>query len=145
MDFGCGPGYFALPMAQLAGESGKVIAVDIQEEMLSILRTRAEDAGLSNRIRIHRSRPDSLAIADPVPVAFALAYHVLHEAGNQERILGEIAGLLKKDGLLLIAEPRYVVNQSEFKVTVGNAVQAGLIEGGSPRIWLSRTALLRKS
>lgn len=34
LDLGCGPGFFTLEMANLVGESGKVVAADLQEEML---------------------------------------------------------------------------------------------------------------
>lgn len=34
LDFGCGPGYFTIAMAQMVGTSGWVIAVDLQEGML---------------------------------------------------------------------------------------------------------------
>ncbi len=30
LDVGCGPGFFTLPMAQLVGSSGRVIAADLQ-------------------------------------------------------------------------------------------------------------------
>ena len=36
MDIGCGPGFFTLPMAELTGKDGLVIAVDIQDEMLKM-------------------------------------------------------------------------------------------------------------
>jgi ubiquinone/menaquinone biosynthesis C-methylase UbiE len=113
--------------------------------MLSILRKRASEMGLSTRIRLHRSLPDSLALTDSPPVAFVLAYHVLHETGNQEQVLGELAEVLQKGGLLLIAEPFFIVTKSEFRRTVDHAVRAGLTVTGSPCIFLSRTSLLRKS
>ena len=53
IDLGCGPGFFTLPLARMAGETGSVIAVDLQPEMLEQLRQRAERAGLAARIRLH--------------------------------------------------------------------------------------------
>jgi ubiquinone/menaquinone biosynthesis C-methylase UbiE len=50
VDLGCGPGFFTLPLAELVGPEGRVVAVDVQEGMLEIVRTRAEAAGLSSRI-----------------------------------------------------------------------------------------------
>ena len=42
VDLGAGTGYFTFPMAQ-AVTKGKVLAVDIQPQMLSIIRSRVEN------------------------------------------------------------------------------------------------------
>src|SRR5271166_5771895 len=60
---GPGMGFFTLPLAQLIGERGKVIAVDIQLRMLNTLRRRAAKAGLAQRIRAREALPDSLGIS----------------------------------------------------------------------------------
>jgi SAM-dependent methyltransferase len=46
VDIGCGMGCFTLGLAKLVGPGGKVIAVDLQEEMLAALGRRARKAGL---------------------------------------------------------------------------------------------------
>ena len=46
LDVGCGPGAFSIAMAKMVGELGKVIAVDVQEEMLQIVREKAAQRGL---------------------------------------------------------------------------------------------------
>ena len=38
LDFGCGPGFFTREFAKRVGDTGMVLAVDVQEEMLRILR-----------------------------------------------------------------------------------------------------------
>ena len=45
MDVGCGMGLFAIAMAQLVGPAGKVIAVDLQPEMLDVSGKRAAEGG----------------------------------------------------------------------------------------------------
>ena len=47
-DMGCGNGFYTLPLARLAGKRGKVYAVDVQQEMLDMLKHRAEAAKLEN-------------------------------------------------------------------------------------------------
>src|SRR5688572_31090575 len=37
-DLGCGNGFYTLQLAKLTGPDGKVLAVDIQKEMLDLLR-----------------------------------------------------------------------------------------------------------
>lgn len=46
MDVGCGMGLFSMPMARIVGNQGRVIAVDLQQEMFDVLR-RAEQAGVA--------------------------------------------------------------------------------------------------
>ena len=50
MDVGCGMGLFAIAMARLVGPTGKVIAVDLQQQMLDVLGKRALKAGVADRI-----------------------------------------------------------------------------------------------
>ena len=54
MDVGCGMGFNAIGLAKIVGEQGRVIAVDLQPEMLEVLRRRAERAGVAHRIRTHQ-------------------------------------------------------------------------------------------
>jgi ubiquinone/menaquinone biosynthesis C-methylase UbiE len=49
-DFGCGPGGLALELARRVGETGKVIALDINPDFLEITRTLAERENLSGRV-----------------------------------------------------------------------------------------------
>lgn len=44
VDIGCGTGFFTLPAAALAGEAGRVYALDIAPEMLDHLRDRRPPA-----------------------------------------------------------------------------------------------------
>ena len=60
MDVGCGLGYFSIGMAKIVGETGKVIAVDLQQKMLDIMQKRARRAGLQDRIYPHLCQPDDI-------------------------------------------------------------------------------------
>ena len=71
LDFGCGMGLFSLAAARLVGEQGKVIAVDLQPQMLAALGRRAAKAGLQDRIRFHRSEPDRIGLAEPCDLVLA--------------------------------------------------------------------------
>ena len=57
VDLGCGPGFFTLPLAEMVGEAGRVVAVDLQSAMLDKVRTRAERQGLLGRIDLHECPP----------------------------------------------------------------------------------------
>lgn len=88
VDLGAGNGYFSLRMARLVGPTGKVLAVDIQQEMLDLLSERSRKAGIENIVPVLATPIDprlpergvDLAImvdvyhelSDPVPVLAGL-------------------------------------------------------------------------
>ncbi len=72
LDLGCGPGYFTLPLARLVGENGRVAAVDLQAEMLAIVRRRAERQGLLSRLVLCQAEAGKIDL--DLPVDFALAF-----------------------------------------------------------------------
>ncbi len=142
LDLGSGPGMFSLAMARMVGDGGRVISVDIQEEMLQILRQKSEDAGLQSRIHIHKSRPDEIGIGEMVD--FALAFYMVHEVPNKEKFLREVASLLKPGGRFLIVEPKHHVSKPSFEETVEVAIASGLRLVSRPKVFFSMAALLQK-
>jgi ubiquinone/menaquinone biosynthesis C-methylase UbiE len=143
VDIGCGMGYFTLGLARLVGPGGKVIAVDIQEEMFAALGRRARKAGLSDRIVLHRCLPDRLGVEEPAD--FVLAFWMAHEVRDKPRFFGEIFSLLKTGGRLLLIEPKFHVTRNSFGRTVEVCRAAGFRLLGGPAVALSRTVLMEKS
>lgn len=143
MDIGCGMGYFTLAMARLVGPEGRVIAVDLQEQMLQRVKKRAEQAGLGSRIRLHQCGPDSLGIQDAAD--FVLAFWMVHEVRDRAHFLQEVRGLLKPQALFLVVEPKMHVTASNVQRTVELARAAGLEPCGQPRVRLSRAILFKRS
>ena len=108
---GCGVGWFSIPMARMVGDHGTVIAVDLQPQMLDMLRHRAEKAGMADRIRLHHCQQNRLGV--DAEADFALVFAMLHEVPDQSRLLAEIHHCLKDGGKLLLAEPPiHVTGQS---------------------------------
>jgi ubiquinone/menaquinone biosynthesis C-methylase UbiE len=142
LDLGCGPGTFSIAMAKMVGESGKVIAVDIQEEMLQIVRTKAARQGLESRIVTHKSGLDRIGLSEKVD--FALAFYMVHEVPNAEAFLKEISSVLKPKGKLLVVEPKFHVSATAFERTIDIARQAGLSPISEPKIRFSRSKLLSR-
>jgi len=140
LDLGCGSGTFTIAMARMVRDAGKVIAVDVQDEMLQIVRQKAVKEGLDSRIITHKSEPDRIGISDRVD--FALAFYMVHEVPDVKTFLKEIASLLKPKGKLLIVEPLFHVSASSFRSTVDAAKIAGLMPILEPKIRFSRSVLL---
>jgi 2-polyprenyl-3-methyl-5-hydroxy-6-metoxy-1,4-benzoquinol methylase len=139
LDIGPGMGYFSIPLAKMVGEKGKVIAVDVQPEMLSALRKRAKRAGVEQQVITHLSKGDSLGLNTQFD--FVLAFWMVHEVPNHLAFFEEVKSLLKPSGKFLFSEPILHVNQAMFEKTVKTAELAGLVLKEKPKIFLSRSAL----
>jgi ubiquinone/menaquinone biosynthesis C-methylase UbiE len=142
IDLGCGMGFFSRGMAKIVGDAGKVIAVDLQQEMLDITRKRAEKDGVAHRIRFHRAEEDNLNISEQVD--FALAFWMAHEVNDEARFFEQVFSALKPAGAFLIAEPRMHVTQSRFEELLKFAENAGFKINTAPQIRISRAAVLKK-
>jgi FkbM family methyltransferase len=141
LDIGCGPGFFSVEMAQLVGESGRVIAADLQEGMLEKLRNKIQGTELEQRITLHKCPESGIGVSDKVD--FVLAFYVVHEIPNQHEFLAEIRSTLKPDGLVLIVEPPLHVSKRAFEETIGKARDAGLTPVERPRVFLSKAVILK--
>jgi ubiquinone/menaquinone biosynthesis C-methylase UbiE len=143
LDVGPGIGYFTIPMAKLVGDSGRVIAADIQQKMLSAIKKRAEHWGVQQRIALHLSSAASLGV--DIKVDFILAFWMVHEVPDKQRFLAELYSLLKDDGKFLMVEPNIHVTKAKFSQTVHLALKAGFTLGYSPHISLSKSVLFIKT
>ncbi|MBN1211802.1 MAG: methyltransferase domain-containing protein [candidate division Zixibacteria bacterium] len=142
LDFGCGPGFFSIEMARMVGESGRVIAADLQEGMLQILRDKISGTELESRIVLHRCGPDKISVTERVD--FALLFYVVHEIPDKDSFFKEIASILNPKGRVLIVEPPFHVNEKAFAATLDKASASGLTVTGRPKMFLNKCAVLTK-
>ena len=142
LDIGCGMGYFSIELARLTGEKGKVIAADLQPEMLVGLEKRAVHAGLSDRIEPHLCTPDKIGKIEPVEMAFA--FWMVHEVSQRRAFLEEVRELIAYDGILMIVEPVIHVTKTNFEKTVDLCYELGFMEVERPEISMSRAIVFLK-
>jgi ubiquinone/menaquinone biosynthesis C-methylase UbiE len=103
-DLGCGNGFYTLKLAKLVGDKGKVVAVDIQREMLELLKDRAAEEKITNIEPVLGSVVDPKLPAGSVDIV--LLVDVYHEFSNPEEMLTAIRKSLKPTGRLALAEFR---------------------------------------
>jgi ubiquinone/menaquinone biosynthesis C-methylase UbiE len=142
LEVGCGVGYFSIPMARMVGDQGKVIAVDLQQQMLDMLRRRAEKAGMADRIQLHHCQQDRLGV--DVQADFSLVFAMLHEVPDQARLLGEIHSCLRDGGKLLLAEPPIHVTAITFEKEVAVTEEVGFKVVDRPRLRWCHAVVLTK-
>ncbi|MBN2399282.1 MAG: class I SAM-dependent methyltransferase [Candidatus Aminicenantes bacterium] len=143
LDLGCGPGFFTKEMARLVGETGRVVAADLQEGMLAMVRNKMKNSGLAGRVRYHLCQSAATGLAEKFD--FILAFYMFHEVPDQEAFLREIRSLLKPGGMVLIAEPKWHVSEGEFQKSIDRMEQSGFVVQKSPGIFLSRKVCIKMS
>ncbi|MGQ9569474.1 MAG: class I SAM-dependent methyltransferase [Thermodesulfovibrionales bacterium] len=127
LDVKCGMGFFSFPIARFVGKTGKVLCVDLQEKMIKGLIRRAKKAGLSDRIDASVSQKNSLMLNNvAVKIDFALAFALVYEVPDKERLLSEIRNTMKESGKRLITEPKAHVSKADFDRTISIARSVGL-------------------
>jgi len=106
LDMGCGTGMYALAMAEITGDGGRVYAADLWEEGITRLQERIERQGVKNLT------PMLADVSKPLPlpgnsmdlILMATVLHDLKEAGIQDGALAEARRLLKSHGALAVVE-----------------------------------------
>jgi len=142
LDIGCGPGFFTLEIAKMLNSLGKVIAADVQEGMLRIIRGKIKGTALERRIELHKSDYESIGVVEKVD--FVLAFWIVHELRNQEKFFEELSSIVKPTGLIFIVEPRVHVSKRDFNAMLNLIKENGFTMVESPKVFFSRTVVLTK-
>ncbi len=103
-DMGCGNGFHTLKLAEMTGEFGYVAGVDVQPQMLLLLRNRMEESGIENVIPIlgsyHHPRLPKASLD------LVLLVDVYHEFSHPEQMLTAMRESLKPEGRIVLVEYR---------------------------------------
>jgi ubiquinone/menaquinone biosynthesis C-methylase UbiE len=107
LDFGCGYGRYAIPLAEIVGEWGRVYALDKDSEALEALVRKQESAGLNNITVIKTEGELEIGLRDD-SVDVVLLFDVFHSfffphTADRRRLLGEIRRVMKNSAFLSIS------------------------------------------
>ncbi|MCE8422592.1 MAG: methyltransferase domain-containing protein [Candidatus Methanoperedens sp.] len=103
VDLGCGPGTDTIPLAEFIGTTGKVIGVDIDNQMIITANKNAKEAGVADRV-IHKHY-DAMSLPFDSDCFDAcrterLFQHVL----NPEKVLTELVRITRPGGWIVAAD-----------------------------------------
>lgn len=101
-DIGCGIGYFTFPASSVVGLTGKVLAMDISNEMIEQVRERAKLCGVPNIETIKIDEQDFVLPDGSVDIE--IVFFVLHEAQNALQFIFELNRILKPGGKLALID-----------------------------------------
>lgn len=99
-DIGAGSGVFTLPAANIT--RGRVYALDINEEMLSVIDEKAKTENLQNIELVHVEGSHFNLLDHSINVVLLVT--VLHEIDSPKIFLDEVKRVLVKDGKVAIIE-----------------------------------------
>jgi ubiquinone/menaquinone biosynthesis C-methylase UbiE len=110
VDFGCGTGFLALPIAKNILPNGRVLAIDIVPEYLEALKLKAINQNLNYSIVtkcVDLITPEATGLKDSSVEGVVMA-NVLFQNNSQNKatILKEAKRILRSEGFLLIVDWR---------------------------------------
>jgi len=101
LDFGCGPGGYIAPLAELVGPFGRIIALDVNPLAIRAVRRTASRKGIRNIETIESDCSTGLPDND---VDFVLLYDIFHDLTCPDDILRELHRVLKPGGTLSFSD-----------------------------------------
>ena len=106
IDLCCGDGWFTLQIAKIAS---RVVAVDIDANLLDVAKLRLAESGLANSVFIEGNAYD-IAKLVPHPADFVFLANAFHGVPERTRLARGVAGALEANGHFAIvnwhARPR---------------------------------------
>lgn len=103
-DVGAGSGFHAFRMAKQLGDAGRVLAVDVQPEMLKLIEARAKREKVTNVVAVKGMEKDPNLPAASVDLA--LMVDVYHEFRWPYEMTEKLVAALKPGGRLVFVEFR---------------------------------------
>lgn len=113
LDAGCGDGYISIEASKIVGNDGRIFALDVYPESISMVKQEIKSQNLNNMDAILADITDTIPLEDDSidTVLMANVLHGLVEENEVEPVMLNINKVLKNEGFFAIVEFRKV--QSE--------------------------------
>ena len=116
LDFGCGPGSYITPLAELVGKSGKIYALDIHPLAIQAVQRIASRKRLAN---VQTILSDCKTGLPPNRLDVVLLYDILHHLDDPNGVLAELHRVLKTKGILSLSDHHLKQDEIISRVTSG--------------------------
>jgi ubiquinone/menaquinone biosynthesis C-methylase UbiE len=116
LDYGCGPGSYIIPLAELVGESGKIYALDIHPLAIQKVQYIASKKQLKN---VEAILSDCQTGLPDNTLDVVLLYDAFHHLSDPDMVLKELHRVLKPDGILSLSDHHLKENEIVSGVTNG--------------------------
>ncbi len=116
LDYGCGPGSYIIPLAELVGASGKIYALDIHPLAVQRVQGIASKKQLTNVKTICSNCKTGLPDSS---IDVVLLYDTYHNLGDPDGVLAELHRVLKPNGILSFSDHHMKETEIVSKLTSG--------------------------
>ncbi len=114
LDYGCGPGSYVVPTAELVSKLGKIYALDVHPLAIKMVQNIASERQLTNVKTICSDCKTGLPNNS---LDVVLLYDTFHEFSDPNRVLEELHRVLKPNGILSFSDHHMKENEILAKVT----------------------------
>jgi arsenite methyltransferase len=119
LDLGSGGGIDCFLAARRVGPGGRVIGVDMTDEMIRLARENAKKSGLTN-VEFRRGEIERLPLEDGT-VDAVISNCVINLSTDKERVFREVYRVLKPGGRMMVSD---IVLEGELPAAVKDSVAA---------------------
>jgi len=107
LDIGCGQGSFTACVAELVGQKGRVVGVDITDEYLDEMNRNLDESGLRDRVEFVKS--DAAELSSSIDSVFdaTVSYRLIEELAHPKKlpnIILEMAKCARQSGSVALIE-----------------------------------------
>lgn len=131
IDIGCNNGFFTLPAARMVGASGKVIAIDIDQESLDDLKSKLKLENLNNTTVIAAKAEDSIPYHNEADIIFLGT--VLHDFQDPLKVFVNAKQMLKSGGIIFNLDWKPIITDYgpplAKRFTIEHVAELGLSAG----------------
>ena len=122
LDFGCGSGNYAIPVARIVGNEGTVYALDKDQRALDELMQTAESEGLSNIKRIDTSGEVEIALENEsvdIVLLYDIFWYFPLTDNRLPKLLAEVYRISTPDAMISVY-PKHI-DSEQLKNKIENA------------------------